>query len=58
MQSQIPEIEAGIGIEEFGRFIRSLISDESPSDEDLMRIFNVFDKVCSYLHAGFNNFLF
>ncbi|KAI6176348.1 Isochorismatase-like domain and EF-hand domain and EF-hand domain pair-containing protein [Aphelenchoides bicaudatus] len=41
---KIPEVEAGVGIEEFSRFIRSLISDESPSDEDLSRIFNVYDK--------------
>lgn len=46
MYSIVPEVETGVGIEEFSRFVRSLISDESPSDEDLLRIFNVFDKVC------------
>jgi hypothetical protein len=46
---KIPEIDAGIGIEEFTRFVRGLISDESPTDDDLLRIFNVFDKVCPCL---------
>jgi Ca2+-binding EF-hand superfamily protein len=45
---KILKVEAGIGFEEFSRFIRSLVSDETPIEEDLQRIFSVFDKVESF----------
>ncbi|KAI6233704.1 Isochorismatase domain-containing protein [Aphelenchoides fujianensis] len=40
----VQKIPSGTTFEEFAAFIRSLISDESPTDDDLQRIFNVFDK--------------
>jgi hypothetical protein len=45
----VSELESGVSFEEFSRFIRSLIFDESPSDDDLLRIFNVFDKVWEHI---------
>ncbi|KAI6227301.1 Isochorismatase-like domain and EF-hand domain and EF-hand domain pair-containing protein [Aphelenchoides fujianensis] len=39
----VQKIPSGTTFEEFAAFIRSLISDESPTDEDLQRIFNDTD---------------
>lgn len=48
---KIPNIEAGVEFQEFSIFIRSLISDETPSEDDLLRVFKVFDKVRNWFEV-------
>jgi len=42
--NELAGLGSGADFGEFTQFIRTLISDESPSDEDLHRVFSVFDQ--------------
>ncbi|KAI6214472.1 Isochorismatase domain-containing protein [Aphelenchoides besseyi] len=42
--SALSKIASDANFETFSAFIRSLVVDESPSNEDMLRIFNVFDQ--------------